>query len=205
VNCRTHEHRHFERTLRVSDSVRNPRLAEGRTTLESARTQRSPLAGGRTADGRAWTRAAGGRGTSLRWRVPGRSAAASQVASLNVTLADRAGGVALAASPTRPAGFSSSSARTVVSSRTRCPPRGGRGAVGGGPVPAAEPGGPSNDVGVVPRGASLSSAWTACVPAPRLAVHGRRGGGRGRIACATSDQVRLPAEFKHISKRRKRN
>jgi hypothetical protein len=137
--------------------------------------------------------------------TPDRSAAASQVASLNVTLADRAGGVALAASPTRPAGFTAPR-RHGPSSRRAQPPPGAGSAVGGGPVPAAEPGGPSNDVGVVPAlGASLSSARTACVPAPRLAVHGRRGGGRGRIACATSDQVRLPAEFKHISKRRKRN
>jgi hypothetical protein len=37
VNCRTHEHRHFERTLRVSDSVRNPRLAEGRMTNKPCR------------------------------------------------------------------------------------------------------------------------------------------------------------------------
>lgn len=30
MNCRTHEHRHFERTLRSSDTVPGPRLAEGR-------------------------------------------------------------------------------------------------------------------------------------------------------------------------------
>lgn len=30
VNCRTHEHRHFERTLRSTDTVPGPRLAEGR-------------------------------------------------------------------------------------------------------------------------------------------------------------------------------
>jgi hypothetical protein len=199
VNCRTHEHRHFERTLRVSDSVRNPRLAEGRTTLESARPPASPLRGG----GAART-GARGRAQPAVGFAPDRSAAASQVASLNVTLADRAGGAALAASPTRPAGFTAPR-RHGPSSRRALPPPGAGGAVGGGPVPAAEPGGPSNDVGVAPRGASLSSARTACVPAPRFAVHGRRGGGRGRIACATSDQVRLPAEFKHISKRRKRN
>jgi hypothetical protein len=35
VNCRTHEHRHFERTLRVSDSIRYPHLAEGRITMTS--------------------------------------------------------------------------------------------------------------------------------------------------------------------------
>lgn len=30
VNCRTHEHRHFERTLRSLDTVPGPLLAEGR-------------------------------------------------------------------------------------------------------------------------------------------------------------------------------
>lgn len=30
VNCRTHEHRHFERTLRSTDTIPGPRLAEGR-------------------------------------------------------------------------------------------------------------------------------------------------------------------------------
>jgi len=139
VNCRTHEHRHFERTLRVSDSVRNPRLAEGRTTLESARPP--PLTSRRTG--------ARGRAQPAVGLTPDRSAAASQVASLNVTLADRAGGVALAASPTRPAGFTAPR-RHGPSSRRAQPPLGAGGAVGGGPVPAAEPGGPSNDVGVVP-------------------------------------------------------
>lgn len=31
VNCRTHEHRHFERTLRSTDTIPGPRLAEGRS------------------------------------------------------------------------------------------------------------------------------------------------------------------------------
>lgn len=31
MNCRTHEHRHFERTLRSTDPIPGPRLAEGRT------------------------------------------------------------------------------------------------------------------------------------------------------------------------------
>lgn len=35
MNCRTHEHRHFERTLRVSDFIRYPHLAEGRITMTS--------------------------------------------------------------------------------------------------------------------------------------------------------------------------
>lgn len=35
MNCRTHEHRHFERTLRVSDHVRNPRLSEGRANCKT--------------------------------------------------------------------------------------------------------------------------------------------------------------------------
>lgn len=30
MNCRTHEHRHFERTLRSTDTIPGPRLAEGR-------------------------------------------------------------------------------------------------------------------------------------------------------------------------------
>lgn len=30
MNCRTHEHRHFERTLRSLDTVPRPLLAEGR-------------------------------------------------------------------------------------------------------------------------------------------------------------------------------
>lgn len=30
VNCRTHEHRHFERTLRSTDPIPGPHLAEGR-------------------------------------------------------------------------------------------------------------------------------------------------------------------------------
>lgn len=34
VNCRTHEHRHFERTLRSSDSVPGPHLAEGRINFK---------------------------------------------------------------------------------------------------------------------------------------------------------------------------
>lgn len=29
MNCRTHEHRHFERTLRSTDTIPGPRLAEG--------------------------------------------------------------------------------------------------------------------------------------------------------------------------------
>lgn len=152
------------------------------------------------ADGRAWTRAAGGR---VHARPIG-GGVSSRFAKRNARRPRRRRSPRGFADPARRF-HSSSSARTVVSSRAAAPPGAG-GAVGGGPVPAAEPGGPSNDVGVVPAlGASLSSARTACVPAPRLAVHGRRGGGRGRIACATSDQVRLPAEFKHISKRRKRN
>lgn len=31
MNCRTHEHRHFERTLRSTDTIPGPRLAEGRS------------------------------------------------------------------------------------------------------------------------------------------------------------------------------
>jgi hypothetical protein len=90
---------------------------------------------------------------------PGRPTAASQVASLNVTLADRAGGAALAASPTRPAGFSSPSARTVVSSCAREGARRWRPGAGG-----SEPGGPSNDVGVVPArgGARVGVVLLAC-------------------------------------------
>jgi hypothetical protein len=56
--------------------------------------------------------------------APDRSAAASQVASLNVTLADRAGGVALAASPTRPAGFTAPRRHGPSSRRALPPPRG---------------------------------------------------------------------------------
>jgi hypothetical protein len=41
VNCRTHEHRHFERTLRVSDSVRYPHLAEGREDVKTCRSRRA--------------------------------------------------------------------------------------------------------------------------------------------------------------------
>lgn len=32
MNCRTHEHRHFERTLRSTDPIPGPRLDEGRST-----------------------------------------------------------------------------------------------------------------------------------------------------------------------------
>lgn len=35
MNCRTHEHRHFERTLRSSDTIPGPLLAEGRLLLTS--------------------------------------------------------------------------------------------------------------------------------------------------------------------------
>lgn len=34
MNCRTHEHRHFERTLRSWDSIPGPLLAEGRIYLK---------------------------------------------------------------------------------------------------------------------------------------------------------------------------
>ena len=36
MNCRTHEHRHFERTLRSTDTIPGPRLAEGRFTTNHA-------------------------------------------------------------------------------------------------------------------------------------------------------------------------
>jgi hypothetical protein len=58
--------------------------------------------------------------------TPDRSAAASQVASLNVTLADRAGGAALAASPTRPAGFTAPRRHGPSSRRALPPPGAGR-------------------------------------------------------------------------------
>lgn len=35
MNCRTHEHRRFERTLRSSDTVPGPRLAEGRINYQT--------------------------------------------------------------------------------------------------------------------------------------------------------------------------
>lgn len=34
MNCRTHEHRHFERTLRSTDTIPGPRLAEGRLSKQ---------------------------------------------------------------------------------------------------------------------------------------------------------------------------
>jgi hypothetical protein len=41
VNCRTHEHRHFERTLRSSDTIPGPRLAEGRSIKQDQTACRS--------------------------------------------------------------------------------------------------------------------------------------------------------------------
>lgn len=38
MNCRTHEHRHFERTLRSTDPIPGPRLAEGRLLIKKLLT-----------------------------------------------------------------------------------------------------------------------------------------------------------------------
>lgn len=45
MNCRTHEHRHFERTLRSTDTIPGPRLAEGRfrTIDQTARFRASEI------------------------------------------------------------------------------------------------------------------------------------------------------------------
>lgn len=44
MNCRTHEHRHFERTLRSTDTIPGPRLAEGRFSTRHTACARPPRA-----------------------------------------------------------------------------------------------------------------------------------------------------------------
>ena len=43
MNCRTLEHRHFERTLRSSDTVPGPLLAEGRFNFHDCRVGAPPI------------------------------------------------------------------------------------------------------------------------------------------------------------------
>lgn len=55
MNCRTHEHRHFERTLRSPDTVPGPLLAEGRVLHEDCSVSRRARACPGNAGAR-WTR-----------------------------------------------------------------------------------------------------------------------------------------------------
>lgn len=189
--------------MRVSDSVRNPRLAEGRTNLESA-----SFSSARGRDRvRQWTRAAGrvvapslrGELRLDRWR---------RLKSLRFERNARRTAPTTQPQWRRRLGLPVQQlpvgkdrrhvARLGVLRWRSC---------GGG----SEPGGSSNDAGVALLGGRARrcsiSAVRARAPFCRLPLPGVAAGRvvRERITRATSDQVRLPAEFKHISKRRKRN